>query len=222
MEFIYADALKKKFAVYGHFYSLEINRTAFSCRSVLEITSKSEGLQTQATPNAVVVMMNPGSCRPVEPDYTPRLNTVSEVTSPTWEKILVPARPDNAQYQIMRLMLLKEWKHVRILNLSDLRNGNSRDFSLDFATANSLDPSSPHSITHTGRLQELKRSCLGVPLVIAAWGTNEVLRQMAESFLSKIRVRGISLNRPWYRYPSPYRKDQKIEWVKNAFSELDS
>lgn len=222
MEFIYADELKQRFSVYGHFYDLEIGGAIFKCRSVLEIFSKSENLESSATPCAVVVMMNPGSSRPLDVDYVPKRHSVCEVTSNTWEKSLVPARPDNAQYQVMRLMLLKRWKHVRVLNLSDLRNGNSGDFSVDFAEAKKLDSSGPHSLTHPRRLQELQSCCAGSPLVIAAWGATEVLREAAESFLSKIQVRGLSLHFPWYRYPSPYRKDQKIEWLRSALEELET
>ncbi len=222
MEFIYADELKKKFSVYGHFYDLEIAGRIFKCRSVLEIFSRSESLDSLTTPCAVVVMMNPGSSRPLDCAYIPRQHSVVDVTSNTWTKSLVSTRPDNAQYQVMRLMLLKGWKHVRILNLSDLRNGNSGDFSADFTAARKLDPCSPHSLTHYQRLQELKSLCAGTPLVIAAWGANEVLREAAESFLSRVPVRGMSLNYPWYRYPSPYRKDQKIEWLMSALEELET
>jgi hypothetical protein len=41
MEFVYADELKTKFSVFGHFYNLEIGGELFNCRSVLEIISKS-------------------------------------------------------------------------------------------------------------------------------------------------------------------------------------
>jgi hypothetical protein len=222
MEFIYANELKQKFSVYGHFYDLEIGGTIFKCRSVLEILSKSENLEPSATPCAVVVMMNPGSSRPVDADYVPKRHSVWEVTSGDWKKHLVPTRPDNAQYQIMRLMLLKGWTYVRVLNLSDLRNGNSGNFSVDFAQASELDSSSPHSLTHVRRLQELESCCADSPIVIAAWGATEVLREAAGSFLSKIKVRGLSMDYPWYRYPSPYRKDQKIEWLRNAREELEA
>lgn len=222
MEFVYADELKQKFSVYGHFYDLKIGSRIFKCRSVLEILSKSENLESSATPCAVVVMMNPGSSRPLDSDYVPKQHSVVEITSNKWKKTLVPTRPDNAQYQLMRLMVLKGWKHVRVLNLSDLRNGNSGNFSTDFAQAKELDSSSPHSLTNSRRLLELESLCAGSPLVIAAWGASDVLREAAGSFLSRIQVRGLSLDYPWYRYPSPYRKDQKIEWLRGALEELET
>lgn len=86
---------------------------------------------------------------------------------------------------------------MRALNLSDLRNGNSGSFSVGFAEVSRLDSSNPHSLTYVHRLQELERYCADVPIIIAAWGATEVLREAAESFLSKIQVRGLSLDYPW-------------------------
>ena len=221
MEFIYADELKTKFSVIGHFYDLEIGDRVFNCRSVLEIVSKSVDGRTNSKPCAVVVMMNPGSSKPLSHDYIPRKIAPDEIKSNSWVKDLVTTRPDNAQYQIMRLMLLKKWKHVRVLNLSDLRNGNSGDFSIEYKKAGKLAPSNPHSLTHEGRLTELRNYCSESPLVIAAWGSTEVLRGAASYFLEVIgNLHGLPLDKPWYRYPSPYMKDQKIDWLENIHRQL--
>jgi hypothetical protein len=223
MEFIYADELKTKFSFFGHFYNLEIGDQIFNCRSVLEIVSKSQDDLANSKPCAVVVMMNPGSSRPLSRDYIPQTFLPDEIRSKSWKKEVIPTRPDNAQYQIMRMMLLKEWTHVRVLNLSDLRNGNSGDFAIEYKHAAQLDPSNPHSLTHEGRLLELRHYCSESPLVIAAWGSTEVLRSSALSFLSEISdVRGLPLEAPWYRYPSPYMKDQKISWLKSMYEELNT
>lgn len=221
MEFIYADELKTKFSVYGHFYDLEIGGRIFNCRSVLEIVSKSADDLANSKPCAVVVMMNPGSSKPQNSKHIPQKFSPNEIRSSSWEKEVIPTKPDNAQYQIMRLMLLKDWKRVRVLNLSDLRNGNSGDFSIEYKNAETLDPTNPHSLIHKGRLAELKNYCSESSLTIAAWGSTEVLRESASSFLSKIRnVRGLPLENPWYRYPSPYKKDQKIDWLMSIHEEL--
>lgn len=222
MEFIYADELKAKFSVFGHFYDLEIGERVFNCRSVLEIISKSADDLANSKPCAVVVMMNPGSSKPLSHDYIPQKFSPDEIRSSSWKKEIVPTKPDNAQYQIMRLMLLKEWKHVRVLNLSDLRNGNSGKFANEYKNAEMFDPSSPHSLTHEGRMAELGNYCSESDLVIAAWGSTEILRESALSFLRNIsRVLGLPLKRPWYRYPSPYKKDQKIDWLECMYEELE-
>lgn len=221
MEFIYADELKRQFSVFGHFYDLEINDQTFNCRSVLEIISKSIDSITDSNPCAVVVMMNPGSSKPISNSYIPRKHSVSQITSTSWEKELIPTRPDNAQYQIMRLMLLNDWKHVRILNLSDLRNGNSGKFSIEFQKALEIDQTNPHSLTNNKRQRELLEYCSQSGIVIAAWGSTEVLREAAKEFLSTVpHVQGLPLESPWYRYPSPYKKDQKIDWLKSMNKKL--
>lgn len=223
MEFIYADTLKAKFDVFGHFYRLQLADQVFNCRSVLEIVDASEDVVSTAEPYAVVVMMNPGSSKPADPEYVPKQYSAQEITSESWEKEVVRTCPDNAQYQIMRLMLLRDWKRVKVLNLSDLRNGNSGGFSETFIEASSYDPSSPHSVTHPGRLGELLSHCSNSRLTIAAWGSTEVLREAARTFISKVpQVRGLELEHPWYRYPSPYRKDQKLDWLKCANEELET
>jgi hypothetical protein len=221
MEFIYANELMAEFSVFGHFYDLQIGTRTFNCRSVLEIVSKSIDDVACSIPNAVVVMMNPGSSRPLEGHYKPKRFTPDEIMDGYWEKEIVRTKPDNAQYQIMRLMLIQEWAHVRVLNLSDLRNGNSSHFTMDFKEATKLDLTCPHSLTHEGRHTELKKSCSNSPIVIAAWGSTEVLREAANSFLQIIKiVRGVPLDKPWYRYPSPYKKEQKIKWLHKIHDEL--
>lgn len=61
MEFIYADTLKEKFDVLGHFYDLRIGHEIFKCRSSLEIVSKQNRKPSNEAADAVVIMMNPGS-----------------------------------------------------------------------------------------------------------------------------------------------------------------
>ncbi|MCK8064612.1 hypothetical protein [Vibrio sp. 1CM7H] len=215
MEFIYAKELKKEFSVTGYFYNLVIKNVMFPCRSVLEIKSNSLDNSPNIKPCAVVVMMNPGSSKPENPDYVPATITVSQIKDSKWDKDLIPANPDNAQYQIMRLMKNRNWKYVRVLNLSDLRAGNSREFSNLFNKALKLDSTSPHSLVSTNRQCELKAHCAGVKNVTAAWGSNYVLKELAEEFLNLFPdIRGLPLDYPWYTYPSPYKKAQKLEWLK--------
>ena len=215
MQFIYANELISQFSVFGHFYDLNIDGQTFNCRSVLEIVSKSIDSIADSNPCAVVVMMNPGSSKPSNSSYIPKMYSVSQITSESLVKEVIPTKPDNAQYQIMRLMLLKGWKHVRILNLSDLRNGNSGNFSIEFQKSLEIDSSAPHSLLSKKRHAELLHYCSKSRAVIAAWGSTGVLREAAEEFLRLFpNVEGLPLEKPWYRYPSPYKKDQKLDWLK--------
>jgi len=108
------------------------------------------------------------------------------------------------------------WKHIRVLNLSDLRNGNSDDFSREFQLAGSLDSQHPHCITHPDRKSELKGLLARKGPLIAAWGSVEVLRKSAQVLLNRnVGVIGIkkSTDSPWYRYASPYMKKHKLTWL---------
>ena len=221
MQFVYASELKNKFSVFGHFYDLDIEGVTFKCRSCLEIIEKSNDDFQSSKPDAVVVMMNPGSSKPLDDKYQPKKFGVNDISSPSWNKEFILTKPDNAQYQIMRLMLLKSWTHVRVLNLSDLRNGNSGNFATEYKQAEKLDPSLPHSIMHKGRNSELNAYCQQTQQVIAGWGSLEVLRKPAQDFLTQVsEVCGLKLENPWFRYPSPYKKDQKLSWLRDINEEL--
>ncbi len=102
MEFVYAAELKKQFSCYGHFYELVMmNGDRVKCRSVLEIVDASLPQESpsdlsERKPDAVVIMMNPGSSHPKDiyhvdaeieypqPNHSPR-------------KTLVLTQPDKTQ-----------------------------------------------------------------------------------------------------------------------------
>ena len=151
MEFIYAEELKKTFDVYGHFYNLKLSDSILKCRSVLEINRKNKSSQI---PDIIVMMMNPGSSTPLDKKYELKVFSKAEYVNVETKEI-ISTRPDNAQYQIMRLMEINNWDFVRILNLSDLRNGNSGKFQTEFRNAMKLDSSNPHCMTHKDREKEL-------------------------------------------------------------------
>src|SRR5262245_43336320 len=123
VEFIPADELKRKFDVFAHFYSVRIvSKKVAACRSVLEIVESDHAPKKTAAlslrkPYAVFILMNPGSSRPLaEVDDRIHSEAIHELPIS-----LVPAKPDTTQYQVMRVMHCCEWRHVRVLNLSDLR-----------------------------------------------------------------------------------------------------
>ena len=216
MEFIRAAELKKKFSVFGHFYKLKIGQTLFDCRSVLEIAPIGSSVSNISKPCAVVVMMNPGSSTPVERNYIEDELLPSDISSSSWDKKLIPANPDPAQYQIMRLMLLEGWNHVRILNLSDLRNPASSSFADDFCRAKNLDASNPHCMTDPRRRSELLNYCVDAPFIVAGWGREKVLYESAGNFLNAVgSISGIDVGYPNYYYPSPSFQKYKMHWLEN-------
>ena len=124
MNFLYAKELKQKYQVFGHFYDLTICDTTLNCRNTLEIRRNKT---LEEIPDIIVIMMNPGSSKPLDEKHVVK-NYRFEGYLKEKNFTLIPTKPDSAQYQIMRLMELNNWNFVRILNLSDLRNGNSSNF----------------------------------------------------------------------------------------------
>lgn len=220
MEFIPADILKKSFDVYGHFYNLRLSKSVLKCRSVLEIKRKGKSSEL---PDIIVIMMNPGSSVPLDKSYKPKTFSKEDYNK-LKAKEIIPTHPDNAQYQIMRLMETNNWNFVRILNLSDLRNGNSGKFQTEFRNAAMLDKTNPHCITHNERKEELIESINSKSnKVIAAWGEIAELNQSAQTIL-KLEKKIIGIRKGEtsnFRYASPYMKSQKIDWLTQIQKEIN-
>lgn len=174
--FLAARQLRDRFTALGHFYELPLGRR---CRSVLELLSHQQAAKRtdaqRGLPDAVVVMMNPGSSRPLrEGDW------VGDLPSP-YPKRLVAARPDTTQYQIMRTMVHMGWEHVRVVNLSDLHESKSRAFVRDYPELKGA----VHSIFMAERRAELacelqRRS--EAPLILA-WGVHARLAPLVDMAL---------------------------------------
>ncbi|TOQ33824.1 hypothetical protein CGG98_23980, partial [Vibrio parahaemolyticus] len=70
---------------------------------------------------------------------------------------------------------------------------------------------------------ELKQYCSESKTVIVAWGSTAVLRELAKTFLKQVpNVKGLPLESPWFRYPSPYNKQQKLDWLEFMNAELNT
>lgn len=167
-----AEELRERFSIYGRFYRRRFEGKAFELRSHLEIFEPKQTWRgvIDADADLVAIMMNPGASRPTAP---PDLNG--------W----APAVPDRTQYQLMKLALhatSKGWpiRHIRVINLSDLRTPKSGEL---FATMQTLSDDG-HSVFSTRRREELDRA-LGaseVP-VLFAWGLADQLKVLARSCL---------------------------------------
>jgi len=245
-EFIYAAELKKTFRCYGHFYRLNIEGTdPLLCRSMLEITSlprETVGAGTdpddlfrpnhtfegvvQSLPDAVVIMMNPGSSRPIEDGDTNSLLTMPLIED--FNKPLVLTQPDNTQYQLMRIMASKGWKHIRILNISDIRDPKSPSFIARTKALDELPNGGAHSlfskVRKNEREQMLKRKP-GAPFILG-WGQDAGLIPLAKQCLSCIEGEKVitipSENDPILpAHPSPMMQAKKEEWLENILDALD-
>ena len=203
-----ADGLRERFAVYGRFYSVDIGGQRLDLRSHLEIFERSLGWPQAADARAdlVAVMMNPGGSRPL--DCLDRRG---------W----APTLPDRTQYQLMKLALLAQAaghaiRHVRVINLSDLRTPKSAELFAMLATLGD----DRHSIFSAQRQAELQKALgNGSPSpLVRAWGLAKQLEPLARRAVaatSHCRVLGLTDNGVAYRHPLPQRADFQLRWLED-------
>lgn len=241
-DFLYAAELKKTYRCYGHFYRLDIpDSEPQLCRSVLEITSlPPEAVGAKSDPNdlfsasetapnlpdAVVIMMNPGSSRPIEDGDTDRLITMPLPSG--FKKPLVLTQPDNTQYQIMRIMASKSWQHARVLNISDLRDPKSPSFIAKTRTLADLPGGESHSLFCDIRTEEreaMLRRKNDAPFILG-WGQDPGLIPLAKQCLAcidgeKTVTVPVGNDPVLTAHPSPMLQAKKIEWLETIRSELN-
>lgn len=233
MEFIYAAELKKSFTCYGHFYELLLlNGERAKCRSVLEIVDASvpqdnPSIISEMEPDVVVVMMNPGSSHPKDIYHIDE-----EVEYPrdngSTRKDLVLTQPDNTQYQVMRVAVHRGWKHIRVLNLSDLRDPKSGSFLQKVDVLSGIMGGHVHSMFCAERTIErahaLKRK-RNTP-VLLGWGQDAGLLPLAEQCMKCLEGEPIctvpsDVHPMLNAHPSPMLQSKKLHWLEAMVRELE-
>jgi hypothetical protein len=208
-----AQGLRERFAVYGRYYEAQLGGRRYELRSHLEVFERSLSWPQAADAPAdlVAVMMNPGGSRPLaEPD------------AQGW----APAMPDRTQYQLMKLALCAQAagrcvRHIRVINLSDLRTPKSAEL---FATLAVL-ADDRHSIFSPHRAAELAKA-LGRGrrrLLLRAWGMARQLAPLAEMAIdvtSDCEVLGLTDNGWAYRHPLPQRADFQQRWLEQMADQI--
>jgi hypothetical protein len=221
-----AQELRHQYSVFGHFYSIRLDSgEQVDCRSVLEIVAshfQSNDLLSEPV-DAIFIMMNPGSSRPLDGET----QIVSADRIGKLNVSLVPAKPDTTQYQVMRLMQRFGWAHVRVLNLSDIRQPKSNQF---FQMAMELEEMefSGHSIFSDTRQNELrKRLHLKAKApVICAWGVSPMLTNLATQCTGRllpnekvIGLRKVDVPHGYY-HPLPSLQAAKEKWVSEIADQI--
>jgi hypothetical protein len=186
---------------FGLFYDWQPQRQDYAKRALLEIVhANATAPALEAQPDAVVVMMNPGSSAPLAAPHLAPLLAEQET--------LVPAKPDSVQYQVMRLMSAAKWRHVRIVNLSDVRAAKSADlYALIEAGATRRDLGAMFANSSAVNLAK----AVTAPVVICAWGMDKRLGPLAREAhdwitaqgYAPLGVRADTPEFPAYRYPKP-------------------
>jgi hypothetical protein len=231
VRFIPAAELKNAYDVFGHFYTVEVaSGLVIHCRSVLELVEKTHlpretSLVSQLKPDAVFIMMNPGSSEPL-------VEVNNHIQAASIHKLpisLVPTKPDTTQYQVMRLMHYCGWHHVRVLNLSDLRCSKSIEFFKQYQKLETENSYDAHSLFSSRRERELASKLTNHTKlsVVRAWGLSSELNPLIERCLSKTpdrrQVRGLMKEGTTdkYLHPLPTLQRQKIDWVNRMVEQLD-
>lgn len=225
LEFIPASRLKMVFDVFGHFYSVNLRfGEKIDCRSVLEIVTK-EGRPSdidqllEASPDAIFIMMNPGSSRPLVEIN----NIISEGEINRLVISLVPTKPDTTQYQVMRVMHYRGWQHVRVLNISDLRDSKSGSFVERYMNIEKRTGFSAHSLFSNLRSLESRRKLKRKPEapIVCAWGVSPDLNPLIARCLGALTgMAGLTgLKKPGtedkFFHPLPTLQKDKEQWVSN-------
>ncbi len=227
LEFLYAAALKKRFECYGHFYRWRFGDEVYGCRSVLEVVDVSRVDERGSAlwgrrADAVVVMMNPGSSRPLERCEEGEVERFSG-----GEKALVLTQPDTTQYQVMRVAVACGWSHVRVLNLSDLREAKSAAFLARVEGLAGQRGGGAHSLFSEGRAAEcavgLRRR---VGPVLVGWGQDPRLLPLAAQCVGALGdVERVGVASEWnsllYAHPSPMLQRMKVAWLGAVVSALE-
>ena len=235
LKFLYADELKDIFTVYGSYYDLftpaEDN---IKCRNILEIFRRSFHMKLEeplrlssSRPDSVFVMMNPGSSEPRQFGFREPLFSLEEAPERLASLEMVFAKPDVTQYQVMRIMAEMNWDHVRIINLSDIREPKSLIF---FMRVKEFEDrySGIHTIFSDKRNEERKQVFNlkeKKSSIILGWGRDKNLLPLAEkalSYLKDFKTAGVvSPNHPkLYSHPSPNIQTAKEKWLADILSQL--
>lgn len=226
--------LEKAYIAYGRFYTLGYdNGEKRLCRSVLEIFERDsyDNLKDSNKIDAVFIMMNPGSGKPMK-DYTQQCKSTSQVKTGELDKIeLVETDPDDTQYQIMRVMKKKEWKYVRIINLSDYKNPQSKSFYPMIKESMPYDSEFIHSIFSKQRNQEINNifTADNKFKLITAWGVNTKLHKLIKLALENNNlIERVGYNKVTYKtkkkfyyyHPLPRKSSKQALWLNEIIERL--
>jgi hypothetical protein len=187
--------MKNQFLITGFFYE----NHGFKFRKYLDIKIVKSGCEN---PDLMVVMMNPGSSRPID-----------GIEDNTKESLAIP---DNTQNQIMKVMLNCNLQYARVLNLSDLREASSGIF---YDKIIELERKGiPHSIFDKNRQEDFNQLWVNDVPVIFGWGVSVNLKHLALKALVACNASNpygiLKANTDWaFYHPLPPVHKKQLEWV---------
>lgn len=217
MELVKKKELLTEFEVEASFYNVKLGDVVFECRNQARI--KRKGFTTEKF-DAIFILCNPGSCEPIMKAAVPYLDPRRA------EAPFIRANSDQTQEQIMRLMKIKQWNQVNIINISDLCSGNLTDFTKILTDAENAS-FTYHSIFSDERREELLRilKSNSKGFVISGWGTNSIIKAGANKVLQHNQISSLigwkHKLRPFYYHPNPHIYQDKKEWIHQTLESLE-
>ena len=169
---------------------LYYKQNGITCRKYLDIKSASS---VTTEPDIIFICLNPGSCKP------DKFNLEISVI------------PDPTILQLSKLIDYEKINFIRLLNLSNCREPNSKGFLKRIKEHNE------HSIFNTSNNLELKMLIPIGSKIIFAWGVDGrtiELASLAISRLSNMEVTILNEGNKYY-HPLP-RGNKRTEWVENT------
>lgn len=194
--------MRSNFYITGLFYEIQ----GYKFRKYLDIKRNDAII---STPDLMVIMMNPGSSKPIDGIEN---NIIESV-----------AIPDRTQDQIMKVMLACKLDFTRVLNLSDIREPKS---NLLFSKLTEIDNKGiSHSIFDVKRKNDFDSLFIKNVPVIFAWGVSKNLQYLAENAIKVIDADNpIGLAKDgfkWaYYHPLPQNYFKQQEWMESITSLL--
>jgi len=224
-----ADDIKKQFGVYGHYYDYRLDGDIYPCRSMLDLVAHdiaplnpSDLISMDV--DAYCTMMNPGSSKASQSGYKPVcVDNVIEIAT---RRELVPAIPDNTQYQVLKVAIAMGWQHVRILNLSDLRDARSTQFMTKAKALRGTPNGDFHLLwSQSRKTDRATLLCPDKKPMLVGWGRNPELLPMIEMCYPLIEdwnPMGIQPdnNQLLFAHPSPMMQAKKDEWLVSILDQL--
>lgn len=209
MMLIRAKDLRGKFEIMAQFYKENVANETFLMRREAQIVRIGTSQETKA--NAVIVMLNPGSCKPASEIGNGLLSEM------TWTY----ANPDPTQYQLMRLMERMEWNKLTIVNLSDICEGNSTKFLAIEKKFKAAELS--HSIFQLENGNDPNELILNADELIFAWGERTLAKRLAKEFglydgckviAPYCHMKAVIYSPSCYpRHPKPLKEIDRIKWL---------
>lgn len=229
IKFIKDKVIKRDYTVYASYYNIYKGiEKLIECRNVLEIIKNNQTVYFSNKlyyndPEALIIMMNPGASYPSSTNYLPHIVQLNTLNEDVLNNVMITAEPDRAQCQIMRLMKLNNWERIRVINLSDIRTGNSDDFINKMKIFEEKHLTDVHSIFSDKRSEERKLAfniSKDAPIILG-WGIDNSLIILTSRYMRHIpmeKVKGVPAN--LYYHASPQKQEDKEKWLENIMRVL--